>query len=166
MKKYVSFCKKFNQIMLGIGVTLLVAVTLITFIQVLQRNFLGTSWTWAEELTRYLVIYAVYFASGSVMALEQNARVDIFYSMFPKNVQRILNSLFYLLTTIFLAVMLYYGYVYVSRNMTIWCASVRIPWGIPFASLMVGAVNMLLQVPAKFYELWAPAAADEPEPEN
>ena len=165
MKKYVSFCKKFNQIMLGIGIFLLVSVALITFVQVLQRNFIGTSWTWAEELSRYLVIYAVYFASGTVVSLNQNARVDIFYSMFPEKVRRVLDTFFYLLITIVLAVMLRYGYVYVARNLTIWCASVRIPWAVPFASLLVGAVKMLLQVPAKIYECWAPPAADEPEAE-
>ena len=152
MKKYTSFCKIFNQIMLGIGVMFLVFAVGLTFVQVITRNVASLSFTWAEELTRYVVIYAVYFASGSVFYLDANAKVDIFYNLFPRKVQAVLTCIFYLLIAVFLVVMGYYGWVYVMRNLTVWCASIHIPWAIPFVSLIVGSVNMLLQVPAKFYE--------------
>lgn len=154
MKKYVSFCKKLNQITLALGVLLLVFVVGLTFVQVVTRNLFSVSFTWADELSRYLIIYAVYFASGSVLYLDQNARVDMFYNMFPKKIRGLLNCLFYLLTASFLVVMGYYGYVYVMRNLTIWCTSIRIPWAFPFASLILGSVNMLLQIPAKMYETY------------
>lgn len=152
MKKYTSFCKRFNQIMLGIGVLCLVFAVALTFIQVITRNVASVSFTWSEELTRYIVIFAVYFASGSVFYLDANAKVDIFYNLFSKKVQCILNCIFYVLIAIFLLTMGYYGWIYVMRNLTIWCASIHIPWAVPFATLIIGAVNMLLQVPAKFYE--------------
>lgn len=151
MKKYVSFCKAFNRVVLGLGVLLLVFAVGLTFLQVMTRNVASISFTWSEELTRYVVIYAVYLASGSVFYLDANAKVDIFYNMFPKKVQCALSCLFYLLIAVFLVVMGYYGYVYVMRNLTIWCASIHIPWAVPFASLIFGAVNMLVQVPAKLY---------------
>lgn len=151
MKKYVSFCKKFNSVMLAIGVLFLIFAVVLTFIQVVTRNLINFSFTWADELTRYVVIFAVYFASGSVFYLDANAKVDIFYNMFPKKVQGLLCCLFYILIACFLVVMGYYGYVYVMRNLTIWCASVRVPWAVPFTSLVIGSVNMLIQVPAKLY---------------
>ena len=137
---------------MALGILCLLFAVALTFIQVLTRNTIQTSFTWAEELTRYVVIYAVYFASGSVLYLDMNARVDIFYNMFSPKIQCVLTCIFYLLTAAFLVIMGYYGYVYVERNMTIWCASVHIPWAVPFASLLVGAVNMLLPVPAKLYQ--------------
>ncbi len=152
MKKYTSFCKIFNQIMLGIGVLLLVFAVALTFLQVITRNVASISFTWSEELTRYIVIFAVYFASGSVFYLDANAKVDIFYNLFSKKLQCILTCIFYVLIAIFLLTMGYYGWVYVMRNLTVWCASIHIPWAVPFTSLIIGAVNMLIQVPAKFYE--------------
>lgn len=155
MKKYLTFCEKFNRINLGIGTALLGIAAVLTFVQVVLRNTVAFSFTWAEEVTRYIVIFAVYFASGTVVALDQNAKVDMLYNKFPKIVQKILTTVFYILTAIFLVIMLYYGYVYVQRNLKIWCASIRIPWAVPFSSLLVGSVNMLVQVPAKIYEVWA-----------
>ena len=67
--------------MLGIGVLCLVFAVALTFIQVITRNVASVSFTWSEELTRYIVIFAVYFASGSVFYLDANAKVDIFYNL-------------------------------------------------------------------------------------
>lgn len=152
MDKYAAFVKKANQLLLGIGILFLLAAVVITAVQVFTRNVFSTSFTWAEEITRYMVIFAVYFASGTVVYMDANARVDIFYRMFSKKMQCILSCVFYLLTAVFLVVMGYYGYIYVARNMTIWCASVRIPWAVPFSALIIGAVNMLLQIPVKMWQ--------------
>ncbi len=152
MDKYAAFVKKANQLLLGIGILFLLAAVVITAVQVFTRNVFSTSFTWAEEITRYMVIFAVYFASGTVVYMDANARVDIFYRMFSKKMQCILSCVFYLLTAVFLVVMGYYGYIYVARNMTIWCASVRIPWAVPFSALIIGAGNMLLQIPVKMWQ--------------
>lgn len=152
MDKYTAIVKKVNQILLGVGILFLLAAVVITAVQVFTRNVFSTSFTWAEEVTRYIVIFAVYFASGTVVYMDANARVDIFYRMFSKKIQCILSCIFYILTAIFLIVMGYYGYIYVVRNMTIWCASVRIPWAVPFSALLIGAVNMLIQVPVKIWQ--------------
>ncbi|GFI09574.1 hypothetical protein IMSAGC007_02037 [Lachnospiraceae bacterium] len=152
MDKYAAFVKKANQLLLGIGILFLLAAVVITAVQVFTHNVFSTSFTWAEEITRYMVIFAVYFASGTVVYMDANARVDIFYRMFSKKMQCILSCVFYLLTAVFLVVMGYYGYIYVVRNMTIWCASVRIPWAVPFSALLIGAGNMLLQIPVKMWQ--------------
>lgn len=152
MDIYAAFVKKANQLLLGIGILFLLAAVVITAVQVFTRNVFSTSFTWAEEITRYMVIFAVYFASGTVVYMDANARVDIFYRMFSKKMQCILSCVFYLLTAVFLVVMGYYGYIYVARNMTIWCASVRIPWAVPFSALLIGAGNMLLQIPVKMWQ--------------
>lgn len=165
MKKYVSLCQKMNQVMVGLGVLLLAFVIALTFVQVLTRNLFSFSFTWAEELSRYVVIYAVYLASGSIFYFDQNARVDMFFNLFPKKVQGILNCVFYLLIATFLVIMGYYGYVYVVRNLKIWCTSIRIPWAFPFASLVLGSVNMLMQIPAKLYETYTHMIVNKTEGE-
>ena len=111
MDKYAAFVKKANQLLLGIGILFLLAAVVITAVQVFTRNVFSTSFTWAEEITRYMVIFAVYFASGTVVYMDANARVDIFYRMFSKKMQCILSCVFYLLTAVFLVVMGYYGYI-------------------------------------------------------
>lgn len=154
MKKYITFCENLNRIMLGIGVLFLSSAVFLTFAQVVTRNLLSLSFTWADEVTRYIVIFAVYSASGSVFYLDMNARVDILYNCFSKKTRAILSAVFYLLIAIFLLVMCYYGFVFIKRNMNVWCASIHIPWAIPFSSLVLGSANMVLQIPAKLYQCW------------
>lgn len=158
MKKYTAFCRRCNRITLFLGVLFITFAIGLTCIQVICRNTVGFSFTWAEELTRYIIIFAVYLASGSVLYLDMNARVDIFYNLFSDKSRRILSCLFLLLTACFLVVMAYYGYIYTMRNLRIWCASIHIPWAVPFSSLILGAVNMFIQIPAKLYLLWDPQA--------
>ena len=161
MKKYLSFCKKFNTVMMFLGVLMLGFAVVLTFVQVITRNIASVSFSWAEETTRYVVIFAVYLASGYVFYIDGNASVDILYNLFPKKVQCILTFVFYLLIAGFLVVMGYYGYVCVARNLNTWCASIRIPWAVPFSSLILGSVNMFLQLPAKMYLNYQRLAAGE-----
>lgn len=153
MKKYDYFCRILNKICVGIGVALLAIVAIITFVQVVQRNTILKSWGWAEELSRYLVIFAVYFASGYVFYVDANAKVDLIFNKFSHKVQKALNCMFLTLIAIFLVFMFKYGLIFVKRNLKVWCASMRIPWAVPFASLLLGSVNMFLQIPAKFYHI-------------
>lgn len=156
MKSYVSFCKKFNSCFLAVGIFFLFCAVLLTIVQVILRNVFSFSFTWAEETTRYLVIYAVYMAAGTVFYIDANARVDLLFMLFPDKVKKSLNTVFIILAAAFLVFMGYYGYVYVQRNLTVWCASIHIPWAVPFVSLIIGSVNMLVQVPAKLYLTWNP----------
>ncbi|HRX58565.1 MAG TPA: TRAP transporter small permease subunit [Eubacteriales bacterium] len=152
MKNYVRFCEKFNKVMLTVGVGCLFAAAIICFVQVVTRNVINYSFKWAEEGVRYIIIFGVFFASGQIFYIDANAKVEIIYNLFPKRVQLYLNYVFYLLITAFLVIMGYYGYRCTANNLTTWCASIHIPWAVPFASLAVGSINMLLQIPAKVYQ--------------
>ena len=163
MKQYVSFCRKLNRTLTLVGVLILAFSIILTFVQVILRNFSGFSFKWAEETIRYLVIYAVYLVSGRLLLENRNSVVDMFYNMFPETVRKVLNTLFYLLIAAFLAVMMYYGYTLFSRNLKIWCASIHIPWAVPFGALLVGSLGMLLQIPAKLYLVWTGGAMREDE---
>lgn len=161
MKQYVSFCRKVNGTLTLVGVLILAFSILLTFVQVILRNFVGFSFKWAEETTRYLIIYAVYLVVGRLLLENRNSTVDLFYNMFPEKVRKLLNTLFCLLIAAFLAVMIAKGYTLVSRNLKTWCASIRIPWALPFAALIVGSLNMLLQIPAKLYLVWTGGKMEE-----
>ena len=45
MKKYVSFCRRLNQILLGIGIAFLIFAVGLTFVQVVLRNIFHHSFT-------------------------------------------------------------------------------------------------------------------------
>ncbi len=138
--------------MLTAGVVCLAAAAVICCVQVITRNIVNYSFHWGDEGMRYIIIFGVFFASGQIFYMDANVKVEILYHAFPKKVQCILNAVFYILIAAFLVAFGYFGYLCVAKNMRTWCASIHIPWAVPFSTLVIGSVNMLLQVPAKLYK--------------
>ncbi len=163
MKNYIKFCKEFNKVMVMLGVIFLIATVLTCLLQVVTREIFNFPFSWTEELTRYLIIYAVYFISGTLLLNDENPRIEIIYAWLPKRAQKYLNYLYYILIAVLMLVLGFYGCKVVESSKTNWCGSIRIPWAIPFSAVVVGSVNMLLQIPTKFYlnHLELKALADE-----
>lgn len=153
MKKYLRFCRGLNNVTIGIAIALLISAVTLTFVQVCTRNFANYSFRWGEELTRYLIIFCVFFSSGYVFSIDANAKVEVILNRFPPKAKRVVLIIFCVLIALFCIVMCYYAYMLMQKNLRTWCASIRIPWAVPFSSLLIGGVNVLLQIPAKIYTL-------------
>lgn len=52
------------RIIQTVAIILLVAMTCLFFAQTMLRFTLGIAWSWAEELCRYMLIWAVFLESG------------------------------------------------------------------------------------------------------
>jgi TRAP-type C4-dicarboxylate transport system permease small subunit len=131
-----------------LSVLFLVATVAICFIQVVTRTTINYSFRWGEELTRYIVIYMVFFASGTLLAGDEHPKVEILADCLPRKMRLRLNYLYAALIFAFLVVLCYYGWQLSATSWRTMCSSIRIPWAIPFASVFIGGVNMLFQIPA------------------
>lgn len=148
MDRYLRFSGAVNRWMMFLSVLFLIATVAICFVQVVTRTTISFSFRWAEELTRYIVIYMVFFAGGTLLANNEHPRVEILINFLSKKNQLRLNYLYSLVIFLFLIVLCYYGWQLSATSLKTMCSSIRIPWAIPFASVFIGGVNMLLQVPA------------------
>ncbi len=149
MKTYLSFCDRLNRIAVMLSALFLVATVVICFMQVATRTAYSFSFRWAEEITRYIVIFAVFFASGALIANDEHPRVEILVEYLSKKNRLRLNYLYYALIFAFLCILTYYGWQLVATSTRTYCSSIRMPWAVPFASVFIGGVNMLVQVPAR-----------------
>lgn len=149
MDRYLRFSASVSRALMFFSVLFLLATVAICFVQVVLRTTISFSFRWAEELTRYIVIYMVFLASGTLIADDEHPRVEILVDLLSKRNRLRLNYLYCLLIFVFLVVLCYYGWQLSATSLKTMCSSIRIPWAIPFASVFIGGVNMLLQVPAK-----------------
>lgn len=150
MQGYLTFCRRLNKAAMAVSVLFLFATVVICLLQVTTRTLMSFSFRWTEELTRYIVIFAVFFASGTLLAEDEHPRVEMLCALLPKKTQLRLNYFYYALITAFVALLAYYGWQLAASSTRTFCSSIRIPWAIPFSAVFAGGVNMLLQMPAKF----------------
>lgn len=65
-------------------VVLMAAMALLVFANVLARYLFNHSIIWAEELSRYMMIWVGFLASGLVLRLGAHIAVDVFQDLLPR----------------------------------------------------------------------------------
>lgn len=97
-------------------IVLLVAITLIMGIQVFSRYVLNHSFTWSEELVRYLFIYMGFISISYCIKKWISIKINQIIDLFPKKaytiLQLILNSVLFL----FFICLSYYAYSYLMMS--------------------------------------------------
>lgn len=81
-EKLISFEKNLTQIVYLICATEIIIATILIFGITIGRYFFGTSWEWAEELIRYLIICAALFGSAPMVFNESHISMDVVATRF------------------------------------------------------------------------------------
>jgi len=68
--------------------TLLSAMTIVVFLQVFFRFVIKGSLPWSEELSRYLMVWAVFIGASMGAKVGAHIGVGAFVSLFPKEIRR------------------------------------------------------------------------------
>lgn len=93
-----------EKVIIGILLTLM---TVIMGIQVVARYAFNSSLTWSEELTRYLFVWSGFISLPFTIKAGITLKIDQFYNMFPKSIQKMLNIINHVLMVVFFAFMAY-----------------------------------------------------------
>ena len=107
-----SLGKWFNMIISGLlAVSFLTMIVLVTA-QVFSRFFLDYSMAWSEEISRYLLVWTVFF--GTLLLYEEHGHVWIanFVNALPRSPQKIVLLISYLIQFAFFVVVLWGSYLY------------------------------------------------------
>ncbi len=107
IRKYLNIFNKFFEV----SSIVIFSIMLISVVmQVLFRYVLKTPLIWIEEITRFLLIWAVFI--GSVVAQKKvvHPRVDFVIDLLPKRLAKKVNIFLDLIVLLFCISMLYYGF--------------------------------------------------------
>ena len=158
MKKLDVFCERINDVALSIASALFSVSFLMTVLQVFTRYILRFSFPWTEELSRYMMIFVVFLASGYLLRNNENPYVEVFVEKASDRKRYWIKFCIYTLITVFLIFLFANGVLAVFKAMNKKTPSLRIYWAIPYISIPVGAFLMLLQMPYLFVknhrDLW------------
>jgi C4-dicarboxylate transporter DctQ subunit len=107
--------KKLHRIEEAIISLLLVAMTLLVFVEVILRFGFGTGLSWGQELTLHLSAWFVLFGISYGLKVGAHINVDAFVRLFSPSVQRLLSLLAIILALVYCLFFLYGSWVYLEK---------------------------------------------------
>lgn len=135
---------KLEKIILWILAILFTVMVIAFFYQIVLRFIFESGNPWAEELTRYTLIWMSMLGSAVATRRGRNMDVDFVVKRMPKTMKTINSIITKALIIGFLLVIIIYGINLVSITFKQLSSGLRIPMAYMYASVPVGGFLMLL----------------------
>jgi TRAP-type C4-dicarboxylate transport system permease small subunit len=127
------------------GVLLATACGLV-FANVVMRYGFGQSFAWAEEVSRYLVVWLAFLASGLTLRQGAHIAVETLPDALPGPAARLLRLLVVLLVGLFLVLLAWWGWDYAMFAWMQRSPVLRLSTGMVYLAVPVGCVLMLVHL--------------------
>lgn len=149
IKIILSYIKKIETILI---VLMTSSIILIISAQVILRYFFGHPFTWAEELSTFILIYLSFFSADVVYKEKGHIAIDYFVGKFSRKIQIICYMSIYILISAFFVIAFHSAVKLFSRQMgIITTASINIPKSfftlpvlIVFPSMLLSTLHFLI----------------------
>ncbi|NKC31527.1 TRAP transporter small permease [Falsiroseomonas selenitidurans] len=125
---------------------LLVAACALVFANVVLRYGFGVSLAWAEEASRYMMIWLAFLAAGLALREGAHIAVDLLPEALPEPAARWLRALILAAIAGFLGLLLVLGINYADFAMMQRSPVLRLSMGLVYLAIPVGTALMLLHL--------------------
>jgi TRAP-type C4-dicarboxylate transport system permease small subunit len=119
------------------------ALLVVVSLQILTR-FLPFSFVWTEELSRFLFIYSIAFASPLAMKKKEFVNVDIFINKFPKKIRRVHELIIYLIIVVLMAIITTKGLEFLLLGVDQNSATMAMPMSVAYSSIFITSLFITL----------------------
>lgn len=138
--------KGFIRLNQGLVILLMAGIVFLVFLNVVGRYGFGNSFGWAEELSRFGMIWIAFLGCGLALRYGQLVTMDAVQNVLPSSAKRFFRHVSIILVVAFLVLLIWTGTQFVLfswRNQT---AVMQIPRGIPYIAVPLGAVFVLIHL--------------------
>lgn len=125
-----------TRIMEHLIATILVALIVSVSANVIGRSLLNRSLPWADELARMLFIWLIFIGAAAAFARYEHIAVDFLVRRLRPRAAYLLYLLQHLIITLLMAIMVWGGYLVMSRS-TGRTAILGVPWNLINVSLVL-----------------------------
>jgi TRAP-type C4-dicarboxylate transport system permease small subunit len=129
-----------------LAAAILLVVCLINLTQVGGRYLLGSSLSWGEETMRYLMMWLMMLGSVTAVYRSEHMAVEGLQDLVSARFHHLIRSVVYGIGAVFFVALAYYGWSAALRNMSQHAAASGMPMVIPYMSIPIGSVLILLQI--------------------
>lgn len=161
--KYIDwFFHKFHLVMVFAAKIMILAMTIITAVQVFCRYVLDFSIRWSEEVPLILMVWFGFISMAIGVKKRLHISIELFFSMFPKKVQKVVLKLVDTIILAFGGVMIYYGFTLSKLTMTSTLPATKLPSGVLYAVIALSGVMIVYDT---FMDLVGYSKLDDEESE-
>lgn len=141
-------CKMVLKTLCAFTICMLV---IILTMQVVNRNFLGHSFIWVEELAGLCMVYLTFLGSALATLNDTNTRVDFFIRLFPPKVTIFFNILTDVISIVFLGLLGKLCIKSMADNMNNLSAAMKLPVSVNYLGMFAGMILMILFFMVRIY---------------
>ena len=144
-------------------VSLMAAMAVLVFANVVSRYLFNYSIIWVEELTRYMMVWVGFIGSGLVLRFGAHIAVDVFQDLLPTRAAQALRALIVVILAVTFVAMTWLGFRYVAFAWDQETPVLNWNFGIVYLAIPIGSVLMLahLLFVARRYVIAREYRADE-----
>lgn len=139
--------KLFENIEMEICVMCLFAMTVITFAQVIGRYVFNYSFSWSEEVSRFLLAWITFGGASYAFKFGAHIGVTYFIDKLPSNARKNVYVLIQAIVVFFFVVFGIYGLSHTMGAVQLKqiAPATRISIGIPYAAIPVGCLLVVIR---------------------
>lgn len=137
-----------------VAAILIVAMTLVIAAAVVFRYFLKEPIFWAGEASIFMMAWITFIGGSLGLKYKSQASVTFLKDRFSSKGQRALEIVSYFVILLFLTILLYYSYQWVSATSHQTSTSMRIPMWIPYLSVPVGLTFAYIHIISNLIHLF------------
>lgn len=143
MKTTIRFMDGIIRLTHNVAAVLLAIAAALVFYQVITRFILGDSAVWSEVLARAVIVWSVFLIMGPAIRYGSMIPIDVIRSLFPMNKQIWIVRLVSIAVTLFLMILIWYGYKMTLRvvNQQVAMLDVSVAWF--YVAIPIGAILAL-----------------------
>ena len=157
LKNYLKFCNYMSKACGTFAVAALILSILVIVELVFERYFFQRAITWQTELVTMLLVASTFIGSAYVLSEKAHVSMEWIYDFLSKKNIIKLKIFTSLLSLIFFLFLFYFTFIMVEEAFTknyttgtVWSP----PLWIPYSSMLVGAILMILQYIAEIIKLF------------
>lgn len=136
----------FDRFVRGVVGFIVLWLAVLGVMQVFFRYALGSSLSWTEELSRFLLIWLVLIAAAAEVGRAAHITVNIVVDLLPGVARRVIELVNLVLMLAFAAIMTVYGFKLVGLTMSQHATTLPLWMGQVYLAIPVGGILMMINL--------------------
>ena len=122
---------------------MLLVMTGVIAMLIVSRNLLGFSFSWSEELTRFLLVWLSMLGAAVLLRRDDHIRLELLTDYLTPKLRLALSLLLRLLVLGFLVILLYESWLVANARAVTHAPALGLSMRIPYLALPVGAADRI-----------------------
>lgn len=130
----------------GFTMILLVIMVLLVFFQIVSRAMFSTSFSWTNELARYMMVWLAFLGGGIAFQHRAHIGIEAIVERFSGKSRKFIQLVVMVICIVFFVILIVTGLEFTTSSMTQSSPALNIPMGLVYLALPISGILQILNV--------------------